>query len=175
MKVLILSKDYYFNPTNKRTITAEAINKLNKNNINTEIIALNHPCYTYDTAIIEEEHICTVQKYPFPNASESFWECNIRAQEGIMLYLKNGYEFDYIIIDGIDFALAAHSYSKTYNVPIIYMNHPQDNKNDKLMQIEKWIAERSTYVINSESSVEDKENTELLILVKTLERSLKST
>lgn len=160
MNLLIFSKDYFFNTLNSSCLNKETIYELQKLKIDVQMIAQNHPSYNYETTLhIEEEaKIVRVQQYPFANDyynakcnnQNNYYANNVRAQEGIMLLLKQGNTFDFIVIDNVGYALAAQSYAEVFEMPVIFLKYPNEDLKENLFEVEKWLINKCDYIINGE-------------------------
>jgi hypothetical protein len=139
------------------------IDELLKMDMSIHIISLTHPCYNFDTDIYCEEKvsICTVQQYPFVNnALQDYFTSNIRAQGGGLLVSKDNNRYDFVVADGIGFALAAQSFSHIHNSPLIYVQYG----NDTCYDIDKWISNKSNYIINNKCAYNDLKNLFQLVM-----------
>ena len=157
MNLLIFSRDYFCNMFKGRCMDEKQIIKLQRLGVSIYLIVQNHPSYDYATTIYNKNGIIIskVQQYPFTNIysddyTENYYVNNIRAQEGFMFLIKQGLEFDYIVMDNIGYGLAAQSCSKISGIPLIYLRYTADVINTDLSKVDEWLTNRSDYIISSE-------------------------
>jgi hypothetical protein len=151
MKLLIFSKDYFYNALDSNCLNKKTIHELQKLKIDVHMIVQTHPSYSYDTMLFDEDEIkiVKVQQYPFANDyyntkynnQNNYYADNVRAQEGVMFFAKRNITFDYIVNDNIRYGLAAQSYAKIFEIPSVYLKYQIDNSIRNALTLQSFLKE----------------------------------